>query len=188
MRSKERKVQIVDFFLIVLAVVLVCLTVYNKTKKTHKSMYRYSNSFEKWHNSCLILFTGYGCLTCKKYISVIVAVGKLEIQLSEGKGWDPINQCHPATFCVRPKPGPAFLIAYVTVYFVLNGLRWEVVVRFVDIGGIQTFYKHSFHNSSKYNKGNAKRGVSPRLKNWPSDLDLWPMTLKINKVPDSLKD
>jgi hypothetical protein len=24
------------------------------------------------------------------------------------------------------------------------------------------------------NKGNAKRGVSPRLKIWPSDLDLWP--------------
>ena len=39
------------------------------------------------------------------------------------EGWDLINQCHPATFCVRPKPGPAFLIAYVTVYFVLNGLR-----------------------------------------------------------------
>ena len=24
------------------------------------------------------------------------------------------------------------------------------------------------------NKGNAKRGVSPRLKIWPGDLDLWP--------------
>jgi hypothetical protein len=24
------------------------------------------------------------------------------------------------------------------------------------------------------NKGNAKRGISPRLKIWPSDLDLWP--------------
>ena len=39
-----------------------------------------------------------------------------------------------------------------------------------------------------YNKGNATRGVSPRLKFWPGDLDLWPMTLKIIKVPDSLKD
>ena len=86
------------------------------------------------------------------------------------------------------------------------------------------------------NKGNAKRDVSPRLKIWPADLDLWPwksigfqillwtkyvpslvkihwrmlilecsqgyyavkiwpsdldlwsMTLKINRVPDSLKD
>ena len=32
-----------------------------------------------------------------------------------------------------------------------------------------------------FNKGNAKRGVSPRLK-------IDPMTLKINRVPYSLKD
>ena len=40
----------------------------------------------------------------------------------------------------------------------------------------------------RYNKGNAKRGVSPRLKIWPGDfLDLWSMTLKIDRVPDSPK-
>jgi hypothetical protein len=33
--------------------------------------------------------------------------------------------------------------------------------------------------SSLKNKGNAKHGISPRLNIWPSDLDLWPMTLKI---------
>jgi hypothetical protein len=38
----------------------------------------------------------------------------------------------------------------------------------------------------KKTKGNAKGGISPRLKIWPGDLDLWPMTLKINTVPDSL--
>jgi hypothetical protein len=32
------------------------------------------------------------------------------------------------------------------------------------------------------NKGNAKRGVSTRLKIWPADLDLWSITLKINRV------
>jgi hypothetical protein len=26
----------------------------------------------------------------------------------------------------------------------------------------------------KTNKGNAKRGISPHLKIWPGDLDLWP--------------
>ena len=32
-----------------------------------------------------------------------------------------------------------------------------------------------FRWESQYvNKGNAKRGVSPRLKIWPGDLDLWP--------------
>ena len=44
------------------------------------------------------------------------------------------------------------------------------------------------HLFDQINKGNAKRGVSPRLKIWPGDLDLWLMTLKINSVPDSLKD
>ena len=29
-------------------------------------------------------------------------------------------------------------------------------------------------NKQEYNKGNAKRGVSPRLKIWLGDLDLWP--------------
>jgi hypothetical protein len=31
----------------------------------------------------------------------------------------------------------------------------------------------------KTNKANAKRGISPHLKIWPGDLDLWAMTLKI---------
>jgi hypothetical protein len=38
------------------------------------------------------------------------------------------------------------------------------------------------------NKGNAMCGVFPRPKYWPGDLDLWPMTLKINRVPDSHRD
>ena len=33
------------------------------------------------------------------------------------------------------------------------------------------------------NKGNANLGVPPCLK-----IDLWPMTLKIDRVPDSIKD
>jgi hypothetical protein len=37
----------------------------------------------------------------------------------------------------------------------------------------------------RINKGNAKRGVSPRLNIWLGDLDLRHMTLKINRVPDS---
>ena len=44
------------------------------------------------------------------------------------------------------------------------------------------------------NKGNAKRGVSPRLKIWPGDLDLWPwksigfqILLKTKYVPSLVK-
>ena len=51
-----------------------------------------------------------------------------------------------------------------------------------------SYQKSSQYLKSKWKKGNAKRGVSPRLKIWPGDLDLWPMTLKINWVPDSLMD
>jgi hypothetical protein len=72
-------------------------------------------------------------------------------------------------------------------------------------------------DKDKHNKGNAKRGVSPRLKIRPCDHDYvctkfcqnplkdvdsrvftkmlrgknlthWPLTLKINRVPDSPKD
>ena len=35
-------------------------------------------------------------------------------------------------FCACPKQGPGFQISYVIV----NDFRWEVVIRFVDIGGI----------------------------------------------------
>jgi hypothetical protein len=44
------------------------------------------------------------------------------------------------------------------------------------------------------NKGNAKRGVSPRLKIWPGDLDLWPwksigfqILLRTKYVPSLVK-
>jgi hypothetical protein len=50
------------------------------------------------------------------------------------------------------------------------------------------------HINPLINKGNAKRGVSPRLKNWPCDLDLWPwksigfqILLRTNYVPSLVK-
>ena len=47
---------------------------------------------------------------------------------------------------------------------------------------------------SIYNKGNAKRGISSRLKIWPGDLDLWPWEsigfqtlIRTKYVPSSVK-
>ena len=47
---------------------------------------------------------------------------------------------------------------------------------------------------TKINEGNTKRGVSPRLKIWPDDLDLWPwksigfqIFLKTKYVPSLVK-
>jgi hypothetical protein len=49
------------------------------------------------------------------------------------KGWG-FNRFQTAIFCSCPKPGAGFPLAYVIVFFVFNGLRWEVVVCFVDLG------------------------------------------------------
>jgi len=56
------------------------------------------------------------------------------IQLSRGEGWDPINRFNPATFVYMS--GSGFPTSYVVVCFVFSELRWEVIARFVDIGGI----------------------------------------------------
>jgi hypothetical protein len=45
-------------------------------------------------------------------------------------GWDPIKRFNPVT--------------YVVVFYVFNDLRWEVTVRFVDIGGIVDHHYWNF--------------------------------------------
>jgi hypothetical protein len=45
--------------------------------------------------------------------------------------WDPIHEFNPAICFAPSMPGPGFYIV-----FVFNELRWEVIVRFVDIAGI----------------------------------------------------
>jgi hypothetical protein len=55
---------------------------------------------------------------------------------------------------------------------------------------ISNTYKN-YHKDKRANCGIIIISVhkdATRKKNWPSDLDLWSMALKINKVPDSLKD
>ena len=60
----------------------------------------------------------------------------LEIQLSRGEGWDPINWFNPTIFCACPNPGLGFPMSYVVVS--LFCVQW-VKVR-GDIGGI--IYHH----------------------------------------------
>ena len=81
---------------------------------------------------------------------------RVVIQLSRGEGCDPVIKRGglgssyqegrvgiPLTgiilphFCACPKPGPGFPTLYVVQ---LVQLRWEMIVRFVDIGGID--YHH----------------------------------------------
>jgi hypothetical protein len=43
---------------------------------------------------------------------------------------------NPATLLCLSNAGPGFPAAYVLVFFMFNNLRLEVVVHFVNIGGI----------------------------------------------------
>jgi hypothetical protein len=56
------------------------------------------------------------------------------------------------------------LLAFVIVY----------VHHFIHIWVINEVNHRNILVKTNNNKGNAKRGVSPRLKIWPGDLDLWP--------------
>jgi hypothetical protein len=65
-------------------------------------------------------------------------------------------------------------------------------LHFISIFRQQEFKPHIHHLN--LNKGNAKRGISPRLKIWPVDLDLWPwksigfqIILRTKYVPSLVK-
>jgi hypothetical protein len=51
---------------------------------------------------------------------------------------DPLTGLTPPYVCACPKPGPGFPTSYVVVFWGVQWvqLRWEVIVRFIDIGGI----------------------------------------------------
>jgi len=60
--------------------------------------------------------------------------------------WDLINWFNSATCFACPKPGHGFPTSYAMVFFYSVSERGEVILRFVDYGGI--FYNHilSFSN------------------------------------------
>jgi hypothetical protein len=56
--------------------------------------------------------------------------------IQKGEGWNPITSLPPPHSCACPKLGPGFLTLYVMVFLVFNYLRLDVIVCFIDIGGI----------------------------------------------------
>jgi hypothetical protein len=58
----------------------------------------------------------------------------------------PLTGLTPPHICACPKTGPGFSTPYVMVFFfwVFSELTWEVIVRFVDIGGIVDHYCLNF--------------------------------------------
>ena len=67
----------------------------------------------------------------------------------EVEGWDPINLLNTTTFLCLSQARTWITSVICHHFFMFNKLRWEVIVSFVDIGGIldhQSLFKLSFHN------------------------------------------
>ena len=80
---------------------------------------------------------------CRFFIVCLYYVLPLEMKLTRGGCWDPIN------FCACSKTKPRFPLSYVVVFFVFNELWWEVIDHFIDIGEIvdpKLLFLFPFHN------------------------------------------
>ena len=75
----------------------------------------------------LLLFV-YICISCE---DPIIKMGRFVIL---------IPSLIPPHFCACPKQGSGFSTSHVMVFFMFNDLRWEVIVRFIDIGGIVDYH------------------------------------------------
>jgi hypothetical protein len=73
-------------------------------------------------------------------VYICITVGSSSYQ--EGRVEIPLTCLTQPHFCVCPKlkPGPGFPTSYVVIFFVFNCLSRDVIVCFVDIGGIVDQY------------------------------------------------
>ena len=67
---------------------------------------------------------------------------RVEIQLSRGEGWDPINRFNPATLLCLSQTWISNVIC--GGLFMFSEFRWEVILRFVDIGEIDDHHCLNF--------------------------------------------
>ena len=57
----------------------------------------------------------------------------------KGRGIQLIHLILPR-ICTCPKPEPGFPMTYFVLFFVINCMKWEIIGRFVDVGGIVGHY------------------------------------------------
>ena len=69
---------------------------------------------------------------------------RLKSNYQEGMVKILITGLTPPHFCTYSKTGPWFPTSYVLAFFVFSALRWEVIVRFIDIGGIDDHHCLNF--------------------------------------------
>ena len=82
----------------------------------------------------------------------------------------------------------------VSAEVIKNCVKYIFVGRCLLIFLTRQFLIWYMFKTNNVNKGNAKSGISPRLKIWPSDLDLWPwksigfqILLRTKYVPSLVK-
>jgi len=79
-----------------------------------------------------------GCLEWNESVHFFVRlfILSLDIQLSRGEAWDPINRFNTAAFLCLSQAMTWIFNVILRDPFVFSELKWGVIVRFVDIGGI----------------------------------------------------
>ena len=87
----------------------------------------------------LLMEAIWACFYC-----LFIYVLPLVIQLSREKGWDPLVGLIPPHGGPYPRPIPGFPTYIVVLFFVFSEWRWEVTVRFVDIGGTVDYHCLNF--------------------------------------------
>ena len=81
--------------------------------------------------------------------------------------WDPIIPFNPATFSYLSQGGTWICIDIYRGLFILNILRWEGIVRFVDIGGIVDHYcfqKEKFKDAKETTRSRKSNNTMTKRK------------------------
>jgi hypothetical protein len=111
-----------------------------------KSNFYFFNKYRKCFINVILVFTTmimfcqeiyiYTCIHCRFFIVCLYMFCYWRSSYQEGREAIPLIGLIQVHICACLKPGPGFLTSYVMVCFVFSELRWEVIVRYVAIGGI----------------------------------------------------
>ena len=98
-----------------------------------------------WFSFNMLLYSP--CLNCHSFLwwYVVFSSERESVQVFLSFVYACIAVGDPVIFCTCPKPGSGFPMSYVMVFCVQRvQLRWEMIVRFVDIGGIDDYHCLNF--------------------------------------------
>ena len=122
--------------------VYICIAVGSSSYHEERGLYMYCRwEFQLSRGEGFIYVLPLGVPVIKRGgVYICITVGSSSYQ--EGRVEIPLTCLTQPHFCVCPKlkPGPGFPTSYVVIFFVFNCLSRDVIVCFVDIGGIVDQY------------------------------------------------